>query len=307
MNKKDKYRNILEVALSKASQALSDNDFEKVSESMDIIAESYGKYKEIKKAEDTLRNADFATLRRVFENAIPKLFVSKSKALKEITNVIREDKNLIGQFRFIDAMRRFNNSSDSNSYVCESIDLACRNIDAKGVSKSNEKLAEALIRNGITDIPEIGNDERLFNENCSYVLSTKKNLKNLNETSSRISKIGDYIKSHQITEEKSVDVMTMAEELERKSKSLNEDERQLVKTLLEGTSDESVMRKEKLFNNIKSSCLDKVNEMIGSNSGYEKERLVSLKETIESKTFNIDTIVEDVAKLLEIGAILSDK
>ena len=143
MNKKDKYCNILEVALSKASQALSDNDFEKVSESMDIIAESYGKYKEIKKAEDTLRNADFATLRRVFENAIPKLFVSKSKALKEITNVIREDKNLIGQFRFIDAMRRFNNSSDSNSYVCESIDLACRNIDAKGVSKSNEKLAEA--------------------------------------------------------------------------------------------------------------------------------------------------------------------
>ena len=81
MNKKDKYRNILEVALSKASQALSDNDFEKVSESMDIIAESYGKYKEIKDAEDTLRNADFATLRRVFENAIPKLFVSKSKAL----------------------------------------------------------------------------------------------------------------------------------------------------------------------------------------------------------------------------------
>ena len=135
----------------------------------------------------------------------------------------------------------------------------------------------------------------------------KKNLKNLNETSSRISKIGDYIKSHPTTEEKSVDVMAMAEELERKSKSLNEDERQLVKTLLEGTSDESVMRKEKLFNNIKSSCLDKVNEMIGSNSGYEKERLVSLKETIESKTFNIDTIVEDVAKLLEIGAILSDK
>ena len=80
-----------------------------------------------------------------------------------------------------------------------------------------------------------------------------------------------------------------------------------MKTLLEGTSDESAMRKEKLFNNIKSSCLDKVNEMIGSNSGYEKERLVSLKETIESKTFNIDTIVEDVAKLLEIGAILSDK
>ena len=307
MSKKDKYRNILEVALSKASQALSDNDFDKVSESMDIIAESYGKYKEIKNAEDTLRNADFATLRRVLENAIPKLFVSKSKALKEITNVIREDKNLIGQFRFIDAMRRFNNSSDSNSYVCESIDLACRNIEAKGVSKSNEKLAEALIRNGITDIPEIGNDERLFNENCSYVLSTKKNFKNLNETSSRISKIGDYIKSHSMAEEKSVDVMAMAEELERKSKSLNEDERQLVRTLFEGTSDESVMRKEKLFNNIKSSCLDKVNEMIGSNSGYEKERLVSLKETIESKTFNIDTIVEDVAKLLEIGAILSDK
>lgn len=307
MSKKDKYRNILEVALSKASQALSENDFGKMEESMDVIAESYGKYMEIKGKEDALRKADFATLQCVLESALPRLFAKKDKALRDITKLIREDKNLMGQFKFLDAMKKYDNSSDANNYVCESIELACRDIDTKSVAKSNARLADALIENEIIDAADIDEDERLFNENCNYVLSTKKSLRNLNETSSRISRIGDYIKAHPMVNKGSVDVASMAESIEKKAKSLNEDEKRLIKTITEGYSEESNYRKEKLFNEIKASCLDKIHEMIRTNEGYEKERLVTLKETIESKPFNADTIVEDIAKLLEIGAVLTDK
>ena len=46
--------------------------------------------------------------------------------------------------------------------------------------------------------------------------------------------------------------------------------------------------------------------MISENEGDEKERLLNLKETIMLKEYDKNSIVEDIAKLLEIGAVLSD-
>jgi hypothetical protein len=65
-------------------------------------------------------------------------------------------------------------------------------------------------------------------------------------------------------------------------------------------------RRQTLFNKIKNECVDKINKMIEENSGDEKERLLNLKETILLKEYDKNSIVEDIAKLLEIGAVLSD-
>ena len=46
--------------------------------------------------------------------------------------------------------------------------------------------------------------------------------------------------------------------------------------------------------------------MISENDGDEKERLLNLKETILLKEYDKNNIVGDIAKLLEIGAVLSD-
>ena len=46
--------------------------------------------------------------------------------------------------------------------------------------------------------------------------------------------------------------------------------------------------------------------MISENDGSEKERLLNLKETIMLKEYDKTNIVGDIAKLLEIGAVLSD-
>jgi len=46
--------------------------------------------------------------------------------------------------------------------------------------------------------------------------------------------------------------------------------------------------------------------MIDENTGSEKERLLNLKETILLKEYDKNNVVGDIAKLLEIGAVLSD-
>ena len=65
-------------------------------------------------------------------------------------------------------------------------------------------------------------------------------------------------------------------------------------------------RRQTLFNKIKNECVEKINKMISENEGDEKERLLNLKETIMLKEYDKNSIVEDIAKLLEIGAVLSD-
>ena len=64
-------------------------------------------------------------------------------------------------------------------------------------------------------------------------------------------------------------------------------------------------RKEKLFNKFKNECITKVNEMIKEDSNNVE--LESLKKQLEEQKFNKDSIVQDIAKLLEIRDILLDK
>jgi ribonuclease D len=64
-------------------------------------------------------------------------------------------------------------------------------------------------------------------------------------------------------------------------------------------------RKEKLFNKFKNECIDKINEMLSEDAGNVE--LESLKKQIEEQKFNKESIVNDIAKLLEIRDILLDK
>jgi hypothetical protein len=87
---------------------------------------------------------------------------------------------------------------------------------------------------------------------------------------------------------------------------LNEAEQALVNDIMNARTSVAESRRQTLFNKIKNECVDKINKMIEENSGDEKERLLNLKETILLKEYDKNSIVEDIAKLLEIGAVLSD-
>jgi uncharacterized coiled-coil DUF342 family protein len=63
-------------------------------------------------------------------------------------------------------------------------------------------------------------------------------------------------------------------------------------------------RKEKLFNKFKNDCITKINEMLNEDS--ENAELKELNDQINEMTFNKDSIVKDIAKLLEIRDILME-
>ena len=140
----------------------------------------------------------------------------------------------------------------------------------------------------------------------SYLLEHKKKLSNLTEFTNNVKVVSDYIVENKKENGKKLNVLAMAEQVEKKLNSLNEDERALVKDIMAVNNSVAESRRQNLFNKIKNECVEKINKMISENEGDEKERLLNLKETIMLKEYDKNSIVEDIAKLLEIGAVLSD-
>lgn len=306
MDEKQKYLQIWEAAVTKAREAMKQGGIEAAEKYIQEMDDAFERYKEACNFEDSMIDSDFATLNTTLESVMPKLMAKNKKALKECVNLIKEDKNLLAQFKFCNSLRKFNCDTDAKDYINESLKLVAKDINYKTLRESNRKLAKLLIKHNIKPSNDISESDLKFAKNCDYLLTHKKNLNNLTEFTNNIKSASDYIVENKKLNENKVDVLSMAEQVERKLNSLNESERALVADIMMTNSSGAESRRMNLFNKIKNECIEKINKMISENDGSEKERLLNLKETIMLKEYDKNNIVADIAKLLEVGAVLSD-
>ena len=306
MDEKLEYFNKWQEAVKKASEAMKSGDISLADQFIQEMEDAYERYKEASDFEDRTKDASFATLNMALENAMPTLFIKNKKAVKDCIKLIKEDKNLLTQFKFCNALKNFNCNTDAMAYVNESLELVSKDIDLKTLKESNSKLANLMIKYNIRPIGELKESDVEFANSCNYLLEHKKKLSNLTEFTNNAKVVSDYILENKKENSKKLNVLSMAEQVEKKLNSLNEAEQALVNDIMNVKTSVAESRRQTLFNKIKNECVDKINKMIEENSGDEKERLLNLKETILLKEYDKNSIVEDIAKLLEIGAILSD-
>jgi len=306
MNEKLKYFNKWQKACENAASAMRKGDISLADQFIQEMEDAYERYKEAANFEDSTRDASFATLNMTFENAIPSLFIKNKPAVKNCIKLIKEDKNLLTQFKFYNALKNFNCDTDAMSYVNESLELVSKDIDLKTLKESNSKLANLMIKYNIRPSKELNESDINFANSCDYLLEHKKKLSNLTEFTNNVKVVSDYILENKKEKGNKLNVLAMAEQVEKKLNSLNESEKELVKDIMSVKNSVGESRRQNLFNKIKNECVDKINKMISENDGDEKERLLNLKETILLKEYDKNSIVEDIAKLLEIGAVLSD-
>ena len=305
MDEKLKYQQIWMASMNKAAEAMRAGNIKEAEEHMQEMEDAFERYKEACNYEDSMLDSNFAAINTTLESVMPKLMVKNKKALKECVNMIKEDKNLLAQFKFCNSLRKFNCDTDAKDYINESLNLVAKDIDYKTLKESNRKFAKLLIKHNIKP-SEINESEMAFAKNCDYLLTHKKTLNNLTEFTNNLKSASDYIVENKKLNDRKVDVLSMAEQVEKKLNSLNEAEQALVKDIMMANTTVAESRRENLFNKIKNECIEKSNKMISENDGDEKERLLNLKETIMLKEYDKTNIVGDIAKLLEIGAVLSD-
>lgn len=288
----------------KAAKALEEKNFDLYDTLMREANMAYDEYK--RDSALTYECTNFGMANYIFEDALPKLFKSNKKAVKEFIKTIKEDKNLLYQFQFYKALEKYNKNIDSKSYINEALEIVKNNINQKTINESNGKLARIIAKYSIKPTETISKQNLELFESCDFLFKNTKRLTNLTAINENVNRVVNFTENNynSINEEKE-NVLSLIETFEKKYSSLlNEEEKDFVKEIMDFKKEDKDNKKEKLFNKFKNECLNTINKLIDEAANDDKDGLLAIKEQIMSKQYCAETLVKDMAKLLEIRDIL---
>ena len=309
--KNNKYQEEFSNYINIMSEALQNDDYKAYEYVKEMLDEAIEDSKHEKELMEEMNTTNFGILNHIFENELPTLIKTNKKAVRNVIKTIKEDKNLISQFNFYNVIKEQYNERHANMISSKDAlehlaKIVCEDIDIKTVKASNKKLRNVMIESGVKPSDFVDDESRNLYENGDVILTTKRNTNNmipLVESYDAVCKWMDNHKSDKINEGKTPD--EMIREFEEKLKdNLNESEISFVQQITDFRTPIAEQRKEKLFNKFKNECIDKINEMLKEDA--ENVELKGLSDQINEMSFNKETIVKDIAKLLEIRDILMD-
>lgn len=293
------------------SEALKREDFKAYEYTKSMLDECIEECKENKALMNEMKTSNFGVLNHIFESQLPTLLKVNKKAVRDVVKAIREDVNLRSEFNFYNVIKNQYNSDLSSKIGAEVMlneiaDVIINNINQDTVIDSNKKLRKIMEDNNITPIDYVDDDSRKLYESGHILLTNKKKASNMIALMESQKSVCEYMENHKvINDAKKKDVGSLIEEFENKLKTnLNESEMSFVKQITDFKSPIAEQRKEKLFNKFKNECVEKLNKMLKEDKGNES--LKSLSKQIGEMKYNNESIVGDIAKLLEIRDILSN-
>lgn len=293
------------------SEALKREDFKAYEYTKSMLDECIEECKEDKALMNEMKTSNFGVLNHIFESQLPTLLKVNKKAVRDVVKAIREDVNLRSEFNFYNVIKNQYNSDLSSKIGAEVMlneiaDVIINNINQDTVIDSNKKLRKIMEDNNITPIDYVDDDSRKLYESGHILLTNKKKASNMIALMESQKSVCEYMENHKvINDAKKKDVGSLIEEFENKLKTnLNESEMSFVKQITDFKSPIAEQRKEKLFNKFKNECVEKLNKMLKEDKNNES--LKSLSKQIGEMKYNNESIVGDIAKLLEIRDILSN-
>ena len=309
--KNNKYQEEFSNYINIMSEALQKDDYKAYEYAKDILEETIEESKHEKELMKEMDTTNFGVLNHIFENELPTLIKTNKKAVKDVINTIREDKNLKSQFDFYNVIKEQYNSKHAEIVTPEVVlakltEIVGESIDLKTIKASNKKLKDVMVENNIIPSDFVDEESKKLYESGNVILTTKKTTNNmipLVESFDTVCKWMDAHKDDKKAEGKTPD--ELIREFEDKLRAnLTESEISFVQQITDFRSPIAEQRKEKLFNKFKNECLDKINDMLKEDS--ENVELQSLGKQLDEMKFNKESIVKDIAKLLEIRDILMD-
>lgn len=289
------------------NEALKKNDYKAYDYAKSILDEAIEDAKEEKALMEEMNTTNFGVLNHIFESELPSLLKNNKKAVREVIKTIKEDNNLKSQFNFYNVIKeQYNGKVAEAKDVLETlVKLVCENVDQKSIKASNKKLRKVMVENGVKPTSFIDEDTMSLYENGNVILTTKRTTENTIPLIESYDNVCQWMKKHAKDKKESKDIDTMIREFEEKLKTnLNESEISFVQQITDFRTPIAEQRKEKLFNKFKNECVSKINDLLKEDG--DNDELKALSEQINGMKFNKDSIVTDIAKLLEIRDILMD-
>lgn len=272
--------------------------------------------KTIEKA-NGLSNKSFGYIKECFESLSPVLFNTNEgkKLINKYTKTISESKDLSSLHRLHETIRKAGKDTDVD-FLMKSISETDWNINKKSVNESVEKLGKVLaeayivIGQDVADeyIPK--NDEKLYSA-INYIAENGLSNKNLIEYSDAVKVIKENILNKEgqknVFEQKDLDSLAneLLEEFNKKySDKISDEEASVLKEIASSEDRKSV------FNKYKESCLSKITEakkkFDADGDTKSSERLGNVMEQINGKSYCLETVGEDICKLIELSNIFEE-
>jgi hypothetical protein len=288
----------------KALEAMENNHFDVYDDLMKKADDIYKLYREDSNL--TYECTNFGMANYIFENALPSLFKFNKNIIKEFIETIKNDNNLLVQFKFYNALKNINEGIDKRLYINEALQILKKSINVKTLNESNNKLFTIIKENKIRPTSVINESDLKYFNSCDYLFKHNPKLSNLNFINENLNTVIEYCDYKNINNSTS-DFASMMESFEEKYKNiLTEEEKSFVKEIIDTKSENATDKKETLFNKIKSECIETLNTLLESSDNDEKDGLKTIKGQINNMMFCENTLVKDIAKLLEIRDILNN-
>lgn len=260
---------------------------------------------------DELSKKQFAYLKEAFEAISPKLFnlAEGKKIINKYTKEVRNNKNLSLMHYLCENIRKANKNSDVDFFI-NSI------ADKKWVTNSETldedvKVLGRIVAEGyllVGEKADLPKEDNAFISSVSYIAENQKSQKNIAEFSDAVKIIREHIESNDskpnMFESKNLDEIAkdLLEGFNKKySKELNEEEKNVLKSLLK--SDD----KETIFNDYKTKCINKItetkNRFDSEGDSASSNRLSTILERVNDKSYNPETIGNDICSLIELTSV----
>jgi hypothetical protein len=289
--------------ISKASEALENGHFDEYEDMMSKAEEYYKLYREDSKL--TYECTNFGMANFIFEDALPVLFKTNKSLIKEFIETIKNDKNLWAQFKFYNALKNIQETTVKELYVNGALSLLKKAINIKTLNESNKKVCDLIAKNNIKPNEAINEDTLRYFESCDYLFKHNPTFSNLNLMNENLNTVVNYC-NHKNDKCQEIDLFDVMESFENKYRNiLTEEEKNIVKEIISSKTDGMCNKKEELFNKFKNECINAIISLIESADDTEKEGLNIIKEQLDVMVFCENTLVKDIAKLLEIKDILN--
>jgi len=250
---------------------------------------------------------NFGQIKETYNKIYLESFSGKDKKKKSLFNFylkkLRESEVLKEEFECYNAVQT-NNFSDpltSQLFIEQSINII-KNLNQEELKKYHDELIKTLNENNVKLISPSDEKITIFEE----LLNLENKSKNLNKLSESITKLRNSLVKEG-SEQDNVNGVSLptnvlsnllVNKFNSKYSDLDEGSKNLIKVLLNGGENE----KTELFNSTLKECVELVNNKLKeSYSDLElKDKLLQTKERLLEMSFNNETYIENLTKMLEL-------
>ena len=255
---------------------------------------------------------NFGVIYNVFEQNINNIYQDESRKhiIKEVYNLIKNDKILNEQFKIYDMFEKPVGIENIKDFVNEATNLITH-FDGKQIKESNEKLIKLIRDNKLDEYVSIPEETENLYEAIEYVILNKKTFDNVNKFIKAENVITEYIENSQknsINENKEkFSFDKFKEDLDREETKINEDMNEEEKKLLNMFTDPKTNKKS-IFENYKSETLNKIKGAMQISEENDREQWNKIYESVNSKTYS-DKLTQNIincAEMLEICSTIEE-